>query len=66
LALSRHALIGVAPTKHPTRIELQKWVNVNLVDPNMLVTRIKILPKGYFVLTFEAEERALEALQQVP
>ena len=63
LALPRYALIGVAPTKHPTQIELQNWVNVNLVDPNMLVTKIRMLSKGYFVFTFEAKEGASEALQ---
>jgi hypothetical protein len=57
------ALIGIAPTKQPTRIELQEWINVNLVDPAMVVTRIRMLPRGYFVLTFEAEEGTLEALQ---
>ena len=43
LSLSRIALIGFAPTKHPSRIELQEWVNVNLVDPVTVVTRIRML-----------------------
>jgi hypothetical protein len=63
MALSRHALIGIAPTKHPMRIKLQDWVNINLVDPSMLVTRIRMLPKGYFVFIFKAEEGASEALR---
>lgn len=38
MSLSRLAFICVAPSKHPSRMELQEWVNVNLVDPNMVVT----------------------------
>jgi hypothetical protein len=30
LSLSQTSLIGIAPTKHPSRVELQDWVNVNL------------------------------------
>jgi hypothetical protein len=44
LSLAKTSLIGIAPTKHPPRVELQDWVNVNLVDPSMLVTRIRMLP----------------------
>ena len=64
LSLSKLALIGIVPTKDPTRIELQEWVNVNLIDPTMVLTKIRMLPRGYFALTFEAEQGALEALQQ--
>jgi hypothetical protein len=44
LSLAQTSLIGIAPTKHPSRVELQDWVNVNLVDPSMLVNRIRMLP----------------------
>jgi hypothetical protein len=64
--LTKVALIGVAPSKHPSRIDLQEWVNVNLTEPHKKVTRIRMLPKGYFVLTFEQERGATEALQQSP
>lgn len=53
LLLSKVALIGVAPLKHPSRSELQEWVNINLTDPHLKVVRIRMLPRGYFVLTFE-------------
>jgi hypothetical protein len=66
LSLAQTSLIGIAPTKHPSRVELQDWVNVNLVDPSMLVTRIRMLPRGYFVLTFATEEGATGALQMSP
>jgi hypothetical protein len=66
LSLSQTSLIGIAPTKHPSRVELQDWVNINLVEPSMLVIRIHMLPKGYFVLTFAIEEGASGALQLSP
>jgi hypothetical protein len=44
--LSKLVLIGIAPTKDPTRIELQEWVNVNLIDPTMVLTKIKMLPSS--------------------
>jgi hypothetical protein len=66
LSLAQTSLIGIAPTKHPSRVELQDWVNVNLVDPSMLVTRIRMLPRGYFVLTFASEKGAAGALQMSP
>lgn len=66
LTMSRIALIGLAPTKHPLRIELQEWLNVNLVEPAMVVTRIWMLTYGYFVLTFKGAEGATTALQQSP
>jgi hypothetical protein len=66
LSLAQTSLIGIAPTKHPSRVELQDWVNVNLVDPSMLVTRIRMLPRGYFVLTFASEEGTAGALQMNP
>ncbi|KAG0572448.1 hypothetical protein KC19_VG096000 [Ceratodon purpureus] len=62
LALTKLALIGVSPTKHPSRTELQDWVNVNLVESHMQVTRIRMLPTGHFVLTFACEEGAAAAL----
>jgi hypothetical protein len=65
-SLSRQALIGFAPTKHPSRIELQEWINVNLVEPSMIVSRIQMLQCSYFVPTFENEEGAKLALQQSP
>jgi hypothetical protein len=61
ISLSQTSLIGIAPTKHPLRLELQDWVNMNLVEPCMLVTRICILQRGYFVLTFTSEEGAASA-----
>jgi hypothetical protein len=66
LSLEQTSLIGIAPTKHPSSVELQDWVNINLVDPSMLVTRIRMLPRGYFVLTFAMEEGASGALHMSP
>jgi hypothetical protein len=66
LSLSQTSLIGIAPTKHPSRLELQDWVNINLVEPCMLVTRIRMLPKGYFALTFTSEEGASSVLHMSP
>lgn len=65
-SLSRRVVIGFAPTKHPSRIELQEWVNVNLVEPCMAISRIRMLQRRYFVLTFEKDEGATAALQQSP
>jgi len=62
LSLSHLALISFASTKHPSRIELQEWINVNLVHPNMAISRIKMLQRGYFVLTF-AQEGTIVVLQ---
>jgi len=61
-SLSRLALIGFAPTKHPSRQELQEWVNVNLVEPHMKITKIRMLQRGYFVLTFAQAEGASATL----
>jgi hypothetical protein len=66
LSLAQTSLIGIAPTKHPLRTKLQDWVNVNLVDASMLVTRIRMLPRDYFVLTFATEEGAAGALHMSP
>lgn len=65
-SLFKIALIGFAPSEHPSRLELQEWLNVNLVEPNMIVTRIRMLQRGYFLLTFATEEGASAALQQSP
>lgn len=69
LSLSQLALIGVVPTRQPSRIELQSWVDLHLnswKEPSLVVTRIRMLKRGYFVLTFSAAERALEALKSSP
>lgn len=62
--LVKHALTGVVPTYHPTRMELQHWTNVNLVEPHLRVTRIWMLPRDHFVITFAREEGATSTLQQ--
>jgi hypothetical protein len=40
LSLAQTSLIEIAPTKHPLRVEFQSLVNINLLDPSMLVTKI--------------------------
>ncbi|KAG0573256.1 hypothetical protein KC19_VG162300 [Ceratodon purpureus] len=66
LALTKLALIGVSPTKIPSRTELQDWVNVNFVDSHMQVSRTRMLPRGHFVFTFACEDGAAEALRLSP
>ena len=62
LSLSQTSLIGIAPTNHLSRLELQDWVNVNLVEPCMLVIRICMLQRDYFVFTFISKEGVSSAL----
>lgn len=72
VSLSQLALIGVVPTRQPSRIELQSWVDLHLncsanwKEPSVAVTRIRMLKRGYFVLTFSSPERALETLKDSP
>lgn len=75
VSLSQLALIGVVPTRQPSRIELQSWVDLHLNSSSnwkepagsvTVVTRIRMLKRGYFVLTFSAADRALEALKESP
>ena len=70
LSLSQLALIGVVPTRQPSRVEVQSWIDLHLhcgaKEPPVAVTRIRMLKRGYFVLTFATPEKALEALKESP
>jgi hypothetical protein len=69
---SQLAVIGVVPTRQPSRVEVQSWVDLHLhcssdwKEPAVGVTRIRMLKRGYFVLTFASAERALETLKGSP
>lgn len=47
----------------PFRIELQAWVQINLVESLVEVVKIQIMQRSYFVLTFGSKQGYKELLQ---